>query len=195
MARMRIMAIGVALFAMVAGGCAYETAPVQVGEITEVVTHPDGQVEVRTYPIIEGDPTQSEVCADGDFVSGPDTAVVRAAECYNRGQKDAFRLTFQYPGGTVWASYCLEDNFKGAVYRVDHTLAACFSAAYIDADGFARIVEYVEERQKGVLYIPARRTTGPTPTAGPMCFATNTGVWASCPRITPTPTLTPVPTP
>ena len=60
------------------GGCAYESAPVQVGEITEIVTHPDGQVEVRTYPIIEGDPTQSEVCIEPETADTMDVTDVPA---------------------------------------------------------------------------------------------------------------------
>ena len=186
------MAIGaLTLFAMASWSCAYETAPVQVGEITEIVTHPDGQVEVRTYPMIEGTPTQSEVCADGDYVAFPGDATVRAAECYNRGQKDALRLMFQYSGGTVWTSYCLEDNFEGAVDRADNDYA-CLVGAYLAADGSVRIVEHEGGRERPALW---QTRTAPTPTAGPMCFTTNTGVWARCPRITPTPTLTPVPTP
>ena len=178
----RIMAIGaLTLFAMASWSCAYETAPVQVGEITEVVTHPDGQVEVRTYPILEGDFAQSEVCADGDYVNGAGAGAVRAAACYNRGQRDAFRLTFQYSGGTAWASYCLEDDFERAVERVDKDLFCLGGVAYF-VGGEARIVQHDGDRERPAV---GQTRTAPTPTAAPMCFTPDTGVWANCPRTAP----------
>ena len=57
----------------------------------------------------------SDICANEDYVSHPISAAQRASECYNRGQKEAFALLFEYSGGTVYTGYFLEETKDKAI--------------------------------------------------------------------------------
>ncbi len=82
----------------------------------------------------------SPVCAEGDYVPTPSDAAVRAAECYNRGQEDAFGLKFEYSGGDVYTNYVLRKSEEAAITASKGSIVEGYYA-FIE-DGKAGIAHY-----------------------------------------------------
>ena len=89
----------------------------------------------------QGEVATSLVCADGDYVPTPFDGARRAAECYNRGQQNAFSLLFEYSGGKYYTGYGLEDNIDDALRTARYTAGGLAHGFYI-GDGKVHIVTY-----------------------------------------------------
>ena len=128
-----LVVIATAIVGALALGCEAET------RIQEVTYDDSGRIiDSQTYTVRNDTPTTTAICADGDYVSHPSDASVRAAQCYNAGQSDAFRLMFNYSGGRVYSGYCLETDQESAQRRANRT-HACVVSVFIE-DNQAHLV-------------------------------------------------------
>ena len=150
--------------------------------------------------------TTHEVCAEGDYVPRAWDAAQRAAECYNRGQEDAFKLLFEYSGGKIHTGYFLAEDLEAAITRSTLPSATVRLPVAVIEKGTAHLIHYDEydycpqlgsNGGKGTLrlWTPPQTYSDaicrPATDAGPTDGADN----VSIPEPTPTPGPTPGPSP
>ena len=88
--------------------------------------------------------TTHEVCAEGDYTPTAWDASQRAAECYNRGQEDAFKLLFEYSTGKIHTGYFLAEDLEAALTRSTLPSATVRLPVAFVEKGAAHLIHYDE---------------------------------------------------